>query len=510
MKRVVNQFALLVLAFALLTTGCKKETTAENVDLMQGAVEYSGTYADPIAVTYTDNGVTLTVDAIPGQFIAFFKENTTDADAEQQITASGGTVLGKIPAIKFYHIEVGVSAANQFLSSMQSSGKVHTVKPNIISYPKAGAIIFDACNDVHGTAVRSALQNCAGTYEKCVNVPTTTGLGVPTSMSVNAITAEVNASKGGTTLINMSYNAGLTDEDWDLVNNSKAIKARQDWIDNMACLLNGIAGIPSKQREQLVVTLAAGNENMPVGDLLESLRGQSADNGIPFSDILKNNLLIVTTDSLLVSGIKANYAELSDPDVVIIDQPISSQGSSLAAPCAMGYIQAVMQQKGATASEALKAMKDASWMTPNREVKLGNVLNVTGSEHYKCSSVQLTGYANYDCSWKFQYAFDSIVVNWNGLNGSLYMPATLSVILLSGTDCTNDPAPRTSIMSGNLTGSNSAISGTIEGWHFVAAQVYPVSLKFTGSKNGNNIIGTLQGDGIYAFPQTVQFTLNRQ
>jgi len=157
-------------------------------------------------------------------------------------------------------------------------------------------------------------------------------------------------------------------------------------------------------------------------------------------------------------------------------------------------------------------MKDASWMTPNREVKMGNALNISSAKHYACGAVQLTGYNNSDCSWEFDYSFDSVVVNWNGSQGSLYMPATLSVILLADPDglCNNDPAPRSSIMLGNLTGSDAAISGIVEGWHFVPGQVHPVSLKFTGHKSGNNITGTLQGEGVYAFTQTVQFTLTGQ
>ncbi len=373
MKKLLFPWLLSVLFFA---AGCKKENVTDDFDLMEGAVEYTGTYPDPAEVTYTDNGTLITLDAIPGQWLAFFKQNIGDAEAEQVIAASGGTVLGKIPAIGYYHVEVAVNAANQFVSSMKGSGKVFAVKPNIISYPKAGAVIFDACSDVHGQAVRSSLQNCAGTFEKCVNMPTTSLLGVPTSMSVQAITAEVNANNGSTTLINMSYNAGLVDEDWDLVSNVKGVKAREDWIANMFLLLNDIALIPAAKRQSLVITIAAGNENMPLADLMQMLRGMKADNGIPLAQILQQHMLIVTTDSLLVSGIKANYADLTDPDVVIINQPSSSQGSSLAAPCAMGYIQAVMQQKNLSASQALQAIKAASWLTPNREVKMGNVLSM--------------------------------------------------------------------------------------------------------------------------------------
>lgn len=517
MKKTINLFALVLLAVMLTTTGCKKENTTDNVDLMEGAVEYTGTYPEPVAVTYSDNGVTVTVDAIPGQFLAYFKQSVNDADAEQLINSSGGTVLGKIPVIKFYHVEVDVNAVNQFVSSMQSSGKVFAVKPNIISYPKAGAVIFDACNDAHGNMVRAALQNCAGTYEKCVNVPTTSLLGVPTSMSVNAITAEVNANNGGTTLINMSYNAGLRDEDWDLANNTKAIKAREDWISNMYCLLNGIANMPAKKRENLVLTISAGNENMPVGDLLQALRGKYADNGTPLQNILRDNLLIVTTDSLLVSGIKANYAELSDPDVVIINQPISSQGSSFAAPCAMGYMQSVMQQKGVSAAEALKAMKDASWMTPNREVKLGNVYSLFDNERFVSGACLLvdTGY-QLSTMVKHTMNINSVEVLWRPAsgttNGQTFGFAYLTVKAVMEQDCLANCAPPTHVEFNVVMQQDSAdcMGNGISGIASAPVSGSSAMIGFIGTRSGNSISGYLYLPNIpYADRNRVNITLQK-
>lgn len=351
-------------------------------DLMKDSIEYDGVYPEVAEVSYIDSGVTVTVDAIPGQFLIYFRTGVSDQIATNIITSNGGMVLGKIPSIGFYHINIDVSSVNSFISTLRSKTEVFAIKPNTVSYPKAGVIVLDACNGDHGIRVKAALQSCGGNLERCSYVPVDKKDGVPTNMVVNAITGFTNISNGGTTLINISFNAGLVNKDWSLASQKDKDKARQDWEDNMYCLLNDIANIPEIKRRELVITMAAGNENMPVSDILIKFRTMYSDNGVSFEEILKNNFLIVTTNIKMSNGLYANYSIKSDPDVVVLNESAAFQGTSGAAPCVMGFIDSIMRVYGKSAREVLKTVKLASTDNTDRLITLNKIKSHIGALTY--------------------------------------------------------------------------------------------------------------------------------
>ncbi len=511
MKKAFNLFALVLLAAMLTTTGCKKEsTTATN--LLEGSTEYTGDYPSATYVSYTHNGTTNEVLAYPGQFVTFFELSLSETDATQIITANGGSVLSKIPAIGYYFVQVDTLAAQAFYSSLAGNPAVVAIDPNTVAWPQNGAYILDFCSENHGQQVRDALQDCAGTMEVCTDMMVPEpffGGTVKRTDKDKVIQGWIHSNSqwylpNSPTLINLSFQGGLR-KDYAAMTTQEQQLHKTGWKNYIKSILDAIKQTPQSYRDQLVITISSGNYATPIQEMMDDLRAMNP----AYSDLLSNNILIVSTDSVLTNGLRANHA-INDPDVVVLNNPAAQKGTSFAAPCALGYIQSVMQQKGVNATEALKAVKAASWMTPNREVKLGNVLNVTGAEQFACGTRTLVGNAVMgDCVFQFNYDFGSVTANWNGSSGSITMPTDLVVNLLSGVDCEDDGTLRELVMSGALTGNNSAITGILTGYITTTSGTAPINLKFTGQKSGDKITGTLQSHGVISFPETLQLTLTR-
>lgn len=519
---------VLMLATLVTVTGCKKDTSADSVNLLDGATEYNGERPLPADVTYLEDGIPVTVQAHPGEFITFFHLSLSEADATQLITANGGSILAKIPRIGYYFVEIDTLQTTAFCSALNANSGVISVRPNTVVWPQAGAYILDFCNKPHGQNVRSALQNCAGTMELCEDMmipdPFFGGLMERTDDD-KVIQAFIRANNGwftagGTTLINLSF-AGGQKKNFAAQTPAEQLKYKISWRNYIADVMEAVLKLPESMREQLVITISAGNYNAPIGEMMDKLRANPY-----YADILRKNILIVSTDSLLTNGLKANYAPF-DPDVVVLNNPVAEGGTSYAAPCALGYVQSVMQEKGVSASEALKAVKAASWLTPNREVKMGNLLAIAEGKNYMTSSTTLTGYSYInDCKFKMEYKFDNIEVAWNGSTGIIKMPVTLnwSLPVNPTNDCqtATEPSAKT-VMYGELTGTDNAITTVtrIAGrFKFTLPDIQGpqiedipqfFSLKFSGTKNSNGTItGTIKcanENPSLSFPETLQVTL---
>jgi hypothetical protein len=431
--------------------------------------------------------------------IAFFKINASISDASQLIAANGGNILAQIPTVGYYFIGIDSSQTGSFINAMQANVLVDGVIPNVLSFPKSGAAILDKCGYDHGQAVQATLQNCAGTLDECEDVTLGGGSDVaPLSKQIPAILKEAAKNNGGTTLINLSFNGGLDREDaydYATLDTLSKIEARDCWFTFMYGILKTIAALPPQSRENLVITIAAGNENMPIGDVLDYLRTLSG-----IADVLKNNVLIVSTDN--IPGIHANYSP-RDQDVVVMNNSTAWQGTSLAAPCAMGYIQAIMSEEGVNAKQALMAMKMASNANPDREVLLGEALTIAASiksgNIFAGGPFSLIGSITWNsgtdgiCSVNLSFDMKSVAVSWDGTKGNLRIPAVVSVELTSG-NCSpaENNGTDSKTMSGILSGSNTNITGSAQA-NFILGTSPPLSLTlmFTGSKNSSgDIVGT--------------------
>jgi hypothetical protein len=511
------QGLVLLSVLSLIITGCKKKDSNGGVtDLLTNATEYTGTYPAPAKINYVVQGKSFRLTAFPGQMIAFFKMTASQADASQLIAANGGSILAQIPSIGYYFIGIDSSQTSSFINTMQANVLVDAVIPNVISYPKSGVVILDQCGYDHGQAVQSTLQNCAGTLDECEDV--TLGGGsddAPLSKQIPAIINEANKNNGGTTLINLSFNSGLDTKnpyDYATLDTLKKIEARDCWFTFMYGILKTIAVLPPQYRENLVITIAAGNENMPLGDLLEYLRTLTG-----IADVLDNNVLIVSTDN--IPGIHANFAH-KDPDVVVMNNSTAWQGTSLAAPCAMGYIQAIMSGQGVSAKQALRAMKLASLANPDREVLLGDALTIAGSiksgKIYVGGPFSLIGSITWDsgttgiCTVTLGFEMKSVVVSWDGTTGTLNIPAVVNLELISG-NCSpaENNGTDSKTMTGNLSGSNTNITGSAMAYFKLGTSPFlPLTLEFKGNKNtSGDLAGTFS---TLSFTETVSVVLKHQ
>jgi hypothetical protein len=376
MRRILS-FTLSVSIFAwlILAAACKKDNGGSSTDIMSGSTTYSGAYPAPGVATYPAGSTSHSTFAYPGQVNIFFNASASESDANYLITAQGGTVLAKIPAIGYYFVSTGSASVLSFITAIQSNALIDIALPDAVGSPKTGASVLDNCGGVHGNAVKATLQTCGGTMDDCETVTENGTNTAPLSKVIAAIGKEANKNKSGTTLINLSYNGGYVDIDFASQSTACQDTAVGSIFTYMTGVFMTIGALPEELRRNLVLTIAAGNENVPLQGILDFIRQRPR-----MKDIMTNNVLIVSTERM--PGIHGNY-DYTDPDVVILNNSDAVMGTSLAAPCAMGYIQGVMAQKGVSAREALKAIKLASQLNPTREVLLGEAYQMVNIPSFK-------------------------------------------------------------------------------------------------------------------------------
>lgn len=368
-------FFLLISLLLILISCNPADNNESSIDIMADASTYTGTYPVPALFSYSDAGVTFKVTVFPGQIIAFFNKSINEIEATRIITSNGGTILEKVPLVGYYFIQTQPAQATKFITALQKNDSVALVMPNIAGYPKSKTAIFDYCDTDHGRKVLETLSSCGGTFDECVNVlqrdenSSVTKDYTSSSKVIRGILNEANENKDGSTLINLSSNGGL-DNYMDFSTSSASNKeiGKYGWYKFMEGVLMTIAALPEELRKNLVITIAAGNENMPIEDILATLRERNR-----IADILTKNVLIVSTSMLATPG--ANYA-LNDPDVVVMNNDSAINGTSLAAPCAMGMLQSVMAEKGISAREALTLVKQASSRNKDREMLWSDVFTL--------------------------------------------------------------------------------------------------------------------------------------
>ena len=354
-------FLSLIVLIALSSPSCDKKdlvlnSTGSGVDIFTNASEYTGAYPTPARVTYSDQGSSTNVTAYPGQVIVFFNTPISETDASQIITANGGTILAKIPTVGYYFVSDSVSAISAFITSLQADSRVSFVMPHIASTLSANVAILDGCSLDHGANVLATLQNNGGTSNECRDI-VTSNTNVGFNKLIKQIIEEGNQNRNGTTLINLSAAGGLNGINWATQTNAVRTQAQNDWIRFMTATLLSIRALPPEYRENFVITIASGNGNMPITNLMAQLRADSRISGI-----LANNVLVVSTT--LMTG---NYST-TDPDVAIRNNPEAAYGTSFAAPGAMAIIQNIMNLTSTNAKTALKAAKQAISTNANHQL----------------------------------------------------------------------------------------------------------------------------------------------
>jgi len=105
---------------------------SKEIDLLEGATDYTGPYPEPADVTYKErNGEEKTVTAYPGQIIIYFNDSVDQKDAKALIEANGGTILAQTPRIRFYFVGVTVGSEGKFITSIYKDNRVDEISPNV-------------------------------------------------------------------------------------------------------------------------------------------------------------------------------------------------------------------------------------------------------------------------------------------------------------------------------------------------------------------------------------------
>jgi hypothetical protein len=362
------------------------------IDLLSGSTNFTGPYPVPAKVTYTDNGQSRTVLAYPGQIIVFFNVPVTDSDAKTLINAHGGTVLGEIPVVGYYLVQILVGSEASFINAITTDSRVNSALPDAVGIrgcDNPGATILEGCGDTHDSEVEQTLVAEGGSVHGCSFI-TDDHDNISEDMVYDKIVARGNI--GGylktPTLINLSsYGASLNGVLFDGLTTAQQGQLKDEWFTFMSVALDGIAALPPEYRDNLVITICSGNNKMPITDLISGLRINPV-----YAAILHNNVLMVGTD--LFNGSNFSY---TDPDVAVSNNSEAQFGTSFAAPGAMAVIQQIMNKTCASAKVALQAAKQAVAKNASHQLVLSEAvftLNVTKIGTGTVNTNTTTGLAN--------------------------------------------------------------------------------------------------------------------
>jgi hypothetical protein len=319
--------------------GCKaaaKGVFLERVttDPAAGATPFAGTHAapGPVALPAADGGGT--VEAYPGEAVAFFDPSTPSADAAAAVAGAGGSVLAKVPALGFYLCGTSVGGEAAFLTSVRAAAGVRRALLHVApARGGASTIVIDDCDGSHGEDVIASYRDGGGLGPVCVDDG---GSRPSVDQTIDVIAEQAGKHAGQPLLVNLS-SYGPGDEGWKTY---------------LETILAAVAELPASWREGLVIAVCLGNEDRDVSARLAELRQEPA-----FADLLDRNFLLVGATEAAYDG--ANRAP-GDPDVAEMEDasaPDGSIGTSFATPRALALLQRVMAARNVGPRLALMAAK---------------------------------------------------------------------------------------------------------------------------------------------------------
>lgn len=349
--------SLMVIAF-FFGAGCQASPTPDD------KIEFRGPYPTPGPVTVPDgSGGTMTVTAYPGLVVVHTRTISPFQTPSQMFAKVGGTIVGQIPSVGFYLVQVDAGHEADFISSVVADLTVVDAYPDF-PLGTLSTTVIDQCID-HGRDVRQVLNRCnkvatpPGDAPTCLDV---TFLDDTFHISdvINMLTVEttfpdeehyINISLGP------KETAGDgTERDWS--EQSPAMQAAMEhrlekWLTAIA---STIMQLPDDMKDGLVVTMAAGNNNMPIDGILSRMEW------IPgVGTALRDNMVMVAT-ALPPSGgwPGTNGSGSTSGEVVFVDNTESASGTSFAAPAVLALIRNVASETGLSPTDVLKAAKQAA------------------------------------------------------------------------------------------------------------------------------------------------------
>jgi hypothetical protein len=493
--------------------------------VMQGAVQFTGTYPAVGDVLYTDaSGNTQTVTAYEGQVQVFFDSSATQVDAETAIQVQGAIILEVIPKIGYYLVQVTTGMENTFISAVRSNSHLIAAIPNIALSPEQAAVVIDssyvtdsipvplnitgpvAIDTVgHGSQVIQSAQNNGATIVDMVSVDSIKDSqgNFATDKVVSTLTAIAQGSSifnpGQPVYINMSNGAGAK--------NSAGVWVDANWEGAISAKMQAIANMPANLTANMVVTQSAGNCNMNIEPALQDLRNKASLRQV-FDEghfVLFGTDQTTTATANYPTGAFSNHAA-GDKDVVIMPNAEAANGTSFAAPAGLAYLKQIVDQASVTTAQAVLAAQTAASANANHELVLAEAIAI--AKTLATGTTPLTG------TWVGTW-------NWSGPGsngctfsdgGAFSMTLTQTGTTFSGTtsaagvqlrDASTCAVTSTDAATGTSSGT---ISGTTLNLSFTLVDV--LTLNFSGTATLNN--STLTASFARDTGGSGSFTLTRQ
>ena len=362
--------------------------------ILEGALNYVGKYPVPALVTYVDStNKQVSVTAYPGQVQVYYDSKVAASEVETIIKAKSGTVIGKIPLIGYYLVQVTVGQEGNFITALQTDKRLKLALPNIalslegdgvqinedfvtqpIPVPLniTGPVLIDtgehakellhvaedAGTEICQVVGLSNISDKNGDFSTDKMVFTLTAIAQGNSIFNPGHPAYVNMSNGAGAKVNGEW------VDYNILNDAGKQAAINGWKDAMLTKLQAVEQLPDDLQSQLVITQSAGNCNMPIGQPLQEIRNEFPELGL----VLRDSFTICSTDlspanidrSRYPSGKSANTAP-DDKDVVMINDPLAVKGTSYIALVAfINMIQTAKEVGGLTPAQTNAAFKMAA------------------------------------------------------------------------------------------------------------------------------------------------------
>jgi len=363
------------------------------VGVLEQARNFTGSYPEPRDVTYTIvSGQRVAVRAYPGLVQVFF-DPLIDAPAARAAiifatpvgASTTAEAIAGIPRIGYYLVAIEPGFEGDFIDEGRRDPQVIAAMPLTTVAPEQtstaideaqweqffdlldpvplnvrGRVIIDSGN--HAVAVAQTAADEGAEITDIVSMRSLQNLRAesPADKWVLALTAIAQGSEtfnpGKQGFINISQGDGArgakvngqwldvselppgVEDEWldvGLLSPASQAKAFQRREDDFRFKVQAVANLPFELRKGLVITLAAGNSNMPLTQILAHLRN-APTKGVPLSEVLEENFLIVgtalgITDERYPNGQFSNFA-VGDRDLVIVNNPDAALGTSNAAP----------------------------------------------------------------------------------------------------------------------------------------------------------------------------------
>lgn len=399
-----------IAAYQKATAGADK---AIDKEWSTAVIGYEGPYPVPAPVSFQYEGQGTTITAFPGQVVVLFAGRPPAAAARALLSGLGGTVLAQLPPVGCYLVAVTPGAEGAFIDQVGADPAVELAFPHPAGrFMGTGVTVLDDCGGDHGQAVQQVLTDRGVAVDACRSIAN--AVGSPSTLAATfELTDEVRLNRSQPTLINLSSGYGTpNDVPYDQLSADLQRGVLAGYTLDRISLLRAVALLPGSYRENLVITIAAGNDRIPLDSVLAELATDPR-----LMAVLEQNVIFVGSKGQAFS----NYATILPGNFAWADNPEAANGTSFAAPYVLALIRKIMDQRGVSATEALRIVKQAVAANPAGELLEEDVLIPEPAQVYTGAVAGTTNDSLDGSIWRTDVALDLVVtVSGTGVSADPY------------------------------------------------------------------------------------------